>query len=277
MEQYYSASQFYQSLDFDNAYSEIKILRLFANEKERLTWIKKSQDHVLQEYLGDVVHNVPEGISAPYGFGKLILGAKLNYTELRDSTESYFYQSSSFLNAQMDKEDILDASQEFNYVIVCSGTAALGSDLFDWLPIVGNKGQSLMVRIPDLSMDSVVKGPVFLMPYKEDLFWVGATYERDYEHSLPTTTGLNYLQQRLERFLETSYEIVEHFAGIRPTVPDRRPLVGKHPQYANIVCFNGMGSRAALMAPWCADRLFDHIVQEKALPRDIDLKRYYPS
>lgn len=67
---------------------------------------------------------------------------------------------------------------------------------------------------------------------------------------------------------------MEQSAGIRPTVKDRRPLVGKHPKYKNLAILNGLGTRGVMIAPWAANQLFYHLEQEKELDKEITIARY---
>jgi glycine oxidase len=39
-------------------------------------------------------------------------------------------------------------------------------------------------------------------------------------------------------------------AGVRPTVKDRKPLIGLHPKNPKIGIFNGLGARGVLMGPY---------------------------
>ena len=67
------------------------------------------------------------------------------------------------------------------------------------------------------------------------------------------------LLEKLETFLKCDFKIVDHVAGIRPTVVDRRPLVGRHPEHQNMYVLNGFGSRGVLIGPYASNQLFDHI------------------
>jgi glycine/D-amino acid oxidase-like deaminating enzyme len=49
---------------------------------------------------------------------------------------------------------------------------------------------------------------------------------------------------------------MEHFAGVRPTVKDRRPLVGTH-EYSAIL--NGLGTRGVMLGPSMAKALYNAI------------------
>ena len=63
-------------------------------------------------------------------------------------------------------------------------------------------------------------------------------------------------------------------AGIRPTVKDRRPLVGRHSAHKNVYILNGLGTRGVMIAPYVASELFQFIENNKALDSEIDIKRF---
>jgi glycine/D-amino acid oxidase-like deaminating enzyme len=78
----------------------------------------------------------------------------------------------------------------------------------------------------------------------------------------------------LESFITVPYKIVEHIAGIRPTVKDRRPLVGKHPKHPNLAVLNGLGTRGVMIAPTVAKALYDHLENGIALDKEISIARF---
>jgi glycine/D-amino acid oxidase-like deaminating enzyme len=57
---------------------------------------------------------------------------------------------------------------------------------------------------------------------------------------------------------------MEHFAGVRPTVKDRRPLVGTHAEYSAIHILNGLGR--VMLGPSMAKALYNAI--ENDIPLD---------
>jgi glycine oxidase len=79
---------------------------------------------------------------------------------------------------------------------------------------------------------------------------------------------------RIKEILNCDFEIISHFAGIRPTVRDRKPLIGTHPEHSNIHILNGLGTRGVMLAPAMAKDLYENIENKKPLPKDIDIKRY---
>ena len=74
--------------------------------------------------------------------------------------------------------------------------------------------------------------------------------------------------------LKTPYIIVKHIAQIRPTVADRRPLVGQHPLHHKLYLLNGFGSRGVLTAPTASQWLYDFIHNKHPLPEEVNLARF---
>lgn len=262
-------------------YLPLQILRVLHSEDEAKTWVKKSANDDLHPYLNQkIAQSSIDGIDAPHGYGQLKRGAKLDVQNFICYVTDFFRSKDLLLNLKVNQQSMdrrggnwRIGMRHFKKVVFCDGAQIRSNPFFNYLPIQGNKGESLIIRVPGLQTSSVIKGPVFIMPYQDDMFWVGATYEREFEHARPTQAGLDKIVSMLDRFLKLDYEVVHHFAGIRPTVPDRRPILGAHPEIEGLFVFNGMGSRAALIAPWAAGH-FLSCLQGDPLPEEIDVKRF---
>ena len=63
-------------------------------------------------------------------------------------------------------------------------------------------------------------------------------------------------------------------AGVRPTVRDRKPLVGKHPEFNNIYILNGLGTRGVMLGPAMAKALFENIENNEPLDKVININRF---
>jgi hypothetical protein len=59
--------------------------------------------------------------------------------------------------------------------------------------------------------------------------------------------------------LNTGYTLTGAQAGIRPSVRDRRPLIGIHPEFPNVSIFNGLGTKGVTLAPFFAKELVEHL------------------
>jgi glycine/D-amino acid oxidase-like deaminating enzyme len=74
--------------------------------------------------------------------------------------------------------------------------------------------------------------------------------------------------------LTVPYEIIKHEAGIRPTVNDRRPILGIHPEHPRLAVFNGLGTKGVMLAPYFANQLIDHLEKEQTIDPEVDLSRF---
>ncbi len=80
--------------------------------------------------------------------------------------------------------------------------------------------------------------------------------------------------EKLDKVVSNPYEIVGHNAGIRPTVKDRRPLVGIHSKHKQLVMLNGLGTRGVMIAPTMAKQLFKYLEDGEPLDSEIDIWRF---
>ena len=79
---------------------------------------------------------------------------------------------------------------------------------------------------------------------------------------------------KLNTIISCDFEVVDHVAGIRPTVKDRRPLVGVHSIYSKLFVLNGLGTRGVMIAPYVAQALYNSIEHHMPLDKEIDIKRF---
>jgi glycine/D-amino acid oxidase-like deaminating enzyme len=68
---------------------------------------------------------------------------------------------------------------------------------------------------------------------------------------------------------------VNQVVGIRPTVKDRRPLVGVHRKHKSILVLNGLGTRGVMIGPYAAKALYDFVEHHQPLDLEIDINRFF--
>lgn len=109
-----------------------------------------------------------------------------------------------------------------------------------------------------------------------DTFIQGSTYEHDFENTRPSTFGKNYLKKRLHRTLpelEEHSEIIEQWAGVRVSTPNRKPVLGRHPEFHNLHLFAGLGSKGLLYGKFLADHYVDYLLNGTDLFGEISIQR----
>ena len=108
----------------------------------------------------------------------------------------------------------------------------------------------------------------------DDYYLVGSTYEWTDKTNNPTAEAKFQLLEKLKRLVTCDFEVVNQRAGIRPTVSDRRPIVGRHPNHKQMYVLNGLGTRGVLIAPAMAEALYEFIETDTSLPEEIDVNRF---
>ncbi|MBU2525651.1 MAG: FAD-binding oxidoreductase [Bacteroidetes bacterium] len=266
-----------QKLDY-----KIDVVRKFANLQEIEKWKAVSKQDILKNYMYPVpVKNNNENIRAIHGLGCVEKTGRVDTEKLVDSYKSYLLQQHKIQTATFDYTALKCKNQKVIYkdtvykrIVFAEGMQLTNNPYFNYLPLIPNKGQLVEFESKKLCLKHILKGPVFIIPLENDSYLCGSTYERTFENELPTKEGFEDLMEKLNTMVDTDIKVLRHYAGIRPTVKDRRPLVGKHPVFSQLYVLNGMGTRGVLLAPSMANALFQHIEKGLPLPKEIDIKRY---
>jgi len=159
-------------------------------------------------------------------------------------------------------------------VVFCEGARGAANPFFSYLPFKGDKGEVLLVRFPGHAFERVIKHKVFVVPLQNNLYWIGATYQHHFDTDAPAAEGRRQLLKRLEATLRVPFEVVDHRAAIRPTVSDRRPMLGRHPRYPQLAIFNGLGTKGASLGPFFARQLAAHLTAGAPLDSAVDIRRF---
>jgi glycine/D-amino acid oxidase-like deaminating enzyme len=160
------------------------------------------------------------------------------------------------------------------YIVFCDGKSSAQNPYFEKLPFALNKGEGLIVEIKGLPARQVFKKGMSLVPYGENIYWLGSSYEWSFENVLPTEKFRKTAEDWLKHFLKSSYTILEHFAALRPATLERRPFVGFHPQYPQIAILNGLGTKGCSLAPYFSKELADKITGTGSINPQADISRF---
>jgi len=160
-------------------------------------------------------------------------------------------------------------------IIYANGIAASNSKYWKNLPFVQNKGQALIIEAGDLNKMYVYKfGHLTLIPFKDDLWWVGSSNELSFTTTEPTEDFKQKTISSLKSILKKNFTVKEHWSSLRPATVERRPFIGFHPLYKQIGILNGMGSKGCSLAPWFAKELAKNIISERPINPLANVKRF---
>lgn len=174
----------------------------------------------------------------------------------------------------VDNEKIRYKNLIAKKIIFCDGVNGVSNPYFKNLPYSLNKGEAIIARIPGLDVRFIYKQGLSIVPWKDDFFWIGSTYEWNFTDNLPTASFNDRVDKFLKSFLQIPFQIVDHLASVRPANAERRPFVGLHPNFSNIGILNGMGTKGCSLAPFFAKQFADLLVEGKPILPEADVKRF---
>jgi glycine/D-amino acid oxidase-like deaminating enzyme len=262
---------------------ELPILRKLYSVEEQNNWFQAADKPNLAPFLAPkLVTSSYESITSPFHYGKVNHTGYLNISTLIEAYSNYLKSLKIFSDEgfQYDEIEFLENGIQYKNIkarniIFAEGFGLHANPYFNDLPLDGTKGELLIIKAPNLNLDVVIKSSVFMLPIGNDLYKVGATYDWSDKSNNPTEAGKQELIEKLTELISCDFEIVQHFAGVRPTVKDRRPLVGTHPNHSQLHVLNGLGTRGVMLGPYLANQLFEHIENQLPLEKEIDIVRCY--
>lgn len=261
---------------------KVKVLRKFASIEEQNLWFEAMDKPGLANFLSStILENKNPSIDASFGLGKVKHTGRVDTVVLLASYAKYLKEkggltseSYAFDHFKAFQDHISYKSIKAKQLVFCEGYGLKNNPFFKYLPLNGTKGELLTIKAPDYQEDSVIKSGVFTIPIGDDLYRVGATYKWKDKSNTPTQEAKEELLEKLKTFLRCDFEVIDHVAGIRPTVVDRRPLVGRHPEHSRVYVLNGFGSRGVMIAPYAAQQLFNFIEEGNELDPEINCQRF---
>lgn len=284
-EQLEIALPFYEKLEtklqesFDEKFPTKKV---FKSIEDQNNWFTAIDKYNIGNFLDDKLdHTYYKGVFADFGFGNVKQTGRVDTNKLVSCYRNYLEESERVISEKFDHNLVKISSTEITYknittqkIVFSEGYGVKKNPFFNHLPLEGAKGETINIKAPELKVDFQIKSTVFVLPLGDDEYKVGATFNWIDKTQTPTEKGKEELKEKLSKVIDVPYTITEHTAGVRPTVKDRRPLLGHHPEYKNLFILNGLGTRGVLIAPAMAKELYNHIEKNENLDREVNISRY---
>jgi glycine/D-amino acid oxidase-like deaminating enzyme len=284
-EQLEIALPFYNDLEiqFNKKYDyPVDIYRIFKSVEEQNNWFTACDNPGLSNFMSTkLINEKHEGVLAEFGYGKLLNTGRIDTKTLLEDYRTYLSQRNLIRNENFQYSELKITENGVEYkdiiaskIVFCEGFGLKNNPFFNELPMQEAKGELITIHVPNLNINFMIKSAVFVLPLGNNNYKVGATFNWKDKTQLPTEEGKNELLTKLKSVIDVPFEIVEHIAGIRPTVKDRRPLAGKHPKHQNLAVLNGLGTRGVMIAPTLAKALYDYLENGIALDQEISIARF---
>ena len=261
------------------------LIQLFNSDAQRQAWNKRRQEHLYQDWCGSYLE--PGGSAYPLHdeFGAYLQN-RSGYVEIADLLQSlqHYFASLQCLSEQAFEYGQLQLGDHCanwqgvraKRVVFCEGHKVKANPWFGTVGMNLVKGEILTIRTETELSHHIINNGQWILPISQTRYKIGATYDRNLDLRVSNKAKhdlLNVIPQIFTKPVE--HTVLRHQVGIRPATIDRKPILGSHPQYAQLNIFNGFGSKGSLMIPYAAKLMCEFLNQEASIPADMDVKRFF--
>jgi glycine/D-amino acid oxidase-like deaminating enzyme len=260
----------------------LPIYRPFSHEDERDEWLKKSMGEEFAAYISkEPPHTeLAQYINNPIGGIAFQQGGYVEIAGMLELYRTHLIQSQCLLAETFDYQALNHTETGISYkhiqadkIIFCEGFNGKDNPYFNYLPLAGAKGEIIIIKTQEPLPNWIISKGVYVAPTSEGFYRIGATYDwADLDPNI-TQKGKDELVEKLQAIIKIPFEVIAHQAAIRPTVKDRRPLIGCHADFLNYYIFNGMGTKGVLLAPYFAAHLAQHLLHNTPLLHEVNITR----
>lgn len=272
---------FYRSLEKDDeeVLRTIPLRRMFSSEQERGYWLDRQGADEYRRFMELVTEDDDQYEFAinNFGSGRVKNCYAVNATPFFESSRDIIRRKATLISKPFSY-DLLDGEsyngEHFDFFVFCEGYMNYLNPFFKNIPVGQTKGDVLTVKALSIPDGQSLNRKCFMLPKGNNLFKVGSTYSWNDPNPTPTENGKTQILDKLSYITDEEVEVVEHLAGVRPTTMDRRPIIGRHPEYNSYLLFNGLGTKGYMTAPLLAKEFTEYLLDEKPLHPEVLIDRY---
>ena len=264
-------------------YRPMSIVRLFDSIKMQNDWAARTAEEAYACYLQNrsVIKMDNNLIKNDYGAFEITGGSKLDTHVFLDSCREFLSAEKILLQDEFCTSDLFEEKDSVRYkgiaakkIVFCEGYDALQNPYLKLLPFQPAKGECLIIETEQPLPYEMISSEAFVAHLNDHFYYVGSTHEWNFTDDLPSESGKQELLANMQAFLKCNFRVISHQAAIRPTVKDRRPFLGFHPEHNAIGVFNGLGTKGISLAPYFAKMMSEHILSGAPLLKEVDIARF---
>lgn len=267
------ALQFYRKVEMvlggETFFYPAPVLRVFGGEGDRDLFEAKRDE--LEPWVAEVLDKVDGGVRGEHGGVVWKQSGWLRLKRFLEASKGYFRENGLYEQRDVPEAEIQDSGRPL--VVLCEGAAGLGKGPFSHLPEQRSKGETLTVRVPGLAENRILTNDGWMIPRGGSLWRASAGFSRNDLSREPTEIGRQRVEYVVRSLTNLHYEVLDHVAEVRPTVPWNRPVIGLHPENPHLGIFNGLGTKGTLYAPGVAKMLVGSILDDQAIDPAVDVAR----
>ena len=259
-----------------------RIWHILNNNDEEKLWLNKKE--LYPRFLGDIKwidKNDYPLLKHSLKCGEVINAGRLNVSEYIYHSLQFFQSINAYVEDKFyyDRLDVQENRVVYNdliarYVVFCEGYLVKNNPWFDFVKLKPAKGEIVEIETKQylLPENTILHKHISIIPNGKNRYLIGSNYDWTNLNEEATASIKYQFLSEFEELFDVSYEVIGHYAGIRPAA-DRRPVLGQHPQYASLWIMNGLGTKGVLLAPYCAKKLYNAIYEKELIEYEISVIR----
>jgi glycine/D-amino acid oxidase-like deaminating enzyme len=265
----------------DSFIQEVTLIDLFSSVQMLQAFQKRLEEDKTYLYPGEDREKYSAWFRYDLGWGSVKPCALVNVENMLSQwrtwlkkkellTESVF----EFSDFRIEESGIRYSDARYQCIIFCDGESSAQNPFFNKLPFALNKGEGFLLAIDGLPGGLVFKKGMSLVPFRDNIYWLGSSYEWTFDNNQPSENFRKLAEGWLKHNLKLPYTILEHFAAVRPATLERRPFTGFHPLYPQVGILNGLGTKGCSLAPFFAKQLVNKLKGEGNINPLADINRF---
>lgn len=148
------------------------------------------------------------------------------------------------------------------------------------IPVYPLRGQLLSLQTSLPSLNHIIFGDAVYISPRGNSILVGATKEEAGFEIQTTEQGILGLHETATKFVPTLQESKREaaWAGLRPSTPDKRPILGTAPNWENVILATGHNSVGIILSPLTGKVIADLVAtgHSPEIIRPFSLARFQP-
>tara|TARA_B100001758_G_C18365936_1_gene588480 strand:+ start:289 stop:1326 length:1038 start_codon:yes stop_codon:yes gene_type:complete len=241
-------------------------------------WTEKQSSPNRKHFMSEELKYL-DGIKNP--FGVVLQSGWIDTKLMLDSFRSFLKQK-NYLKEEVFSYDKMKIKKDFieyensisKYIIFCEGASVIKNPYFNNLGFKMTKGEIIHFQSADLKINNIVHSGVITIPISNDTYYAGATFNWDTNNLVCSEGAKKEILGKIKKIKNFNYQLIDQKVGIRPSVTDRRAIIGCHKKHKSLYLMNGLGSRGMLLSPYLAKQLCSHILENKKINSEIDINRF---
>lgn len=273
-----------EAITGQKVFYSLPLVEIYSSTKNRNDWLARSAESGYENYIGEeiIAKRFSNFLNTEFGGITIKNTGFLKVDKFIELLQNYFQkkniykiESFSFDNLVIKDDSVAYENFHASKIIFCEGAYVVQNPFLKQLPFLPAKGEILKIYCEELPENYIINSGMYILPLGNHKFKAGATFEWNYGHDQPSHQGKEQIDSFLKKILKINFNIISHEAAIRPTLKDRRPIIGLHPRHKCIGIFNGLGTKGVMLAPYFARQFADFLDGKCEIENEVDVKRFF--